>query len=400
MRALSELLDLVLRWLHVIAAIMWIGNSLLFNWLDRNLRPAARPQPQSRGEIWLLHSGGFYEVEKTLAPEHGLPAPLHWFKWQAYTTWLSGASLLVLVYYLGGAALTVNPQSGLDARLSVWIGVGAILGGWAAYELIWRSPLGKSASVGGLLSFTLLLIVAWMLSRYLSGRAAFLHTGALLGTIMAANVALHIMPAQRAQVAEVERDDPPDARLSARAKTRSIHNNYMTFPVIVLMLGNHFPRFYSVADAWVVTGVLVLAGAAARHVLNIRFGWRRWPLAFAAISVASLGGLYLLTARRSPNTAALRAQSSGTVSFEDVVAIIQKRCTVCHSHAPADRSFGIAPGGVTFDTPDQITTLAPRIQARAIDTETMPPANRTWMTPEERTALGRWLAAEQSPMVR
>ncbi len=244
-----ELLDLVARWLHVIAGIMWIGNSLLFNWLDRNLRP--RAEPDVYGDIWLIHSGGFYLVEKNQGERaadgrRSLPAPLHWFKWQAYTTWLSGAVLLIVVYYMGGRALLVDPSvAPLGHRAGVAIAVATIVGGWAIYETIWRTLGERSRFGAGLLSILLLVAFANSLLTGLSGRAAFVHVGALLGTIMAGNVAFTIMPSQRELVAALKAGREPSQAVADRAKTRSIHNNYLTFPVIALMMSAHFPSLYA-----------------------------------------------------------------------------------------------------------------------------------------------------------
>ena len=386
MRTALELIDVALRWLHVIAAIMWIGNSLLFNWLDRNLRPAAEPRARSLGEIWLMHSGGFYQVEKTLALGAVSPRSVHWFKWQAYTTWLSGAALLVAVYYVTGGALLVNPASGLSTHTAVATGIAVLVGGWLAYELVWRSPLQRHGAWASVLCFVLVIALGYGLGRVFTGRAAFLHVGALMGTIMAANVRFHIMTAQRAFIATIESGAPGDERLPAAAKLRSIHNNYLTFPVIVLMLSSHFPALYAAPLSWAVLAVLLLGGVGVRHVLNIRWDFPAWRTALAVVMVGTLGALYLLT-----RPAAVTADAvGGSVEFSDAQAIVQKRCTVCHSASPADRTFGAPAGGVAFDTPEQIRAMAARIEARAVATQTMPPANQTWLTDEERALLGRW----------
>ena len=385
MRTTLELIDVALRWLHVIAAIMWIGNSLLFNWLDRNLRPAAEPRARSLGEIWLMHSGGFYQVEKTLALGEVAPRSVHWFKWQAYTTWLSGAALLVAVYYVTGGALLVDPASGLSTGAAVATGIAVLFGGWLGYELIWRSPLQRHGASASVLCFLLVIALGYGLGRVFTGRAAFLHVGALMGTIMAANVRFHIMTAQRAFIAAIESGAPGDERLSAAAKLRSIHNNYMTFPVIVLMLSSHFPALYAAPLSWAVLAVVLLGGAGIRHVLNIRWGLPAWRAALAVVMVSTLGALYLLT-----RPARATGDVGRSVEFSDAQAIVQKRCTVCHSASPADRTFGAPAGGVAFDTPEQIRAMAARIEARAVVTQTMPPANQTWLTDEERAALGRW----------
>ncbi|MFO7170983.1 MAG: urate hydroxylase PuuD, partial [Chloroflexota bacterium] len=227
---LRELLDMLLRWVHVIAGIMWIGNSLLFNWLDRNLRPVEPPRPGVQGKIWLLHSGAFYEVEKKLLPAgHPYPEKVHWFMFQNLTTWLSGIGLLVLVYYMGGAAYMVDPQvAAIGAPTATAIGVGVLVGSWFVYDLIWRSPLGQRPTLTFVICLVLLLLVSFGLSRLLSGRAAFIHVGALLGTLMTGNVWFHIVPSQRELVAATLAGRDQDPALSARGKQRSIPNNYMT----------------------------------------------------------------------------------------------------------------------------------------------------------------------------
>ena len=292
-----ELLDLLTRWVHLIAGIMWIGNSLLFNWLDRNLRPVAGPAqtPEPTGTIWLLHSGGFYYVEKTLLRGSRLPAPLHWFKWQAYTTWWSGLLLLVAVYYLGGRAVLADPfVAGLTHAQAVAVGAAAILGGWALYEGAQRWLAPRQPGLAAVVWLSGLAGIAFALTRLLSGRAAFLHVGAMLGTIMAANVVLTIVPSQRDLVASVAQGQGGSPAVSARAKRVSIHNNYFTFPVLALMLSGHFPSFYAHPHNWVPLFLLIAAGALVRHLLNIRFGFPAWRPALAATLIATVGALALL----------------------------------------------------------------------------------------------------------
>ncbi|HEU4993869.1 MAG TPA: urate hydroxylase PuuD [Gemmatimonadaceae bacterium] len=394
--ALLELLDLIARWVHVIAGIMWIGNSMLFNWLDRNLRP--RSEPDSYGDIWLIHSGGFYLVEKNKGERVPggvrLPNPLHWFKWQAYTTWLTGAALLIIVYYLGGRALLVDPgRAAVSAPTGVAIAVGTILGAFLLYEIVWRTIGRVKPIVAGGVSLAVLLGSVELLLRTLSGRAAFLHVGAMLGTIMAGNVAFTIMPSQRELVAALRAGRAPSQEIADRAKTRSIHNNYLTFPVIILMMAAHFPSLYAGrGDVTLLT--LIAAGAAVRHVLNIRFTYRRWRPALATVLVA---GTAMLAAelgafgRRSaaPNaTAPLPARAD----FADVHRVIDRRCAACHSSTPSDVSLGVMPAGVAFDTPEQIRALATRINERAVVQRTMPPGNKTRITDAERALLARWIA--------
>ena len=397
--AAIELADLVARWIHVIAAIMWTGNSMLFNWLDRNLRPATPEtsgSPGSKGtlgNIWLLHSGAFYFVEKTLLGGQPLPRPLHWFKWQAYTTWWSGLALLVGVYYFGGRAtladVTVAP---LSHRMAVLVASGAIVGGWALYESMQRFVAPRASRVAVTIWITGLTVIAIALTRLLSGRAAFLHVGAMLGTIMAANVVFTIVPSQRELVASVSEGRGADPAVSARAKRVSIHNNYFTFPVIVLMLISHFPAVYGSRLNWLLLLVLIAEGATVRHVLNLRFTFPAWRPVLAGTMTASVLALIAILRFGSAASPGGVSDSTAPVSFTDARRVIDRRCAACHSATPSDVSFGVAPGGVMFDTPEQILAHVARIRERAVLTRTMPPGNKTNITEDERAILRRWLA--------
>jgi len=385
-----ELLDLIVRWVHVIAAIMWIGNSLLYNWLDRRLLPPDDPKVGGHGSAWLLHSGGFYYVEKTDLEGQGLPAPLHWFKWQAYTTWLSGAALVVLVYYMSGGALLVDPASGLTLAGGVGVSVGVLGGTLLVYELLVRSPLLRRPVLAAAVGLALVGGLTWILDGLLTGRATFLHVGAALGTVMAANVFLRIMPAQRELVASVEGGGSVDPVLAGQAKLRSIHNNYLTFPVVVLMLSSHFPSFHGHPWSWLVLVLLVAGGAGVRHFMNVRFTYRGWLPALGATAAATTVALFLLLSW-SPHRAVGDVEPGEPVSFRTVHAIMDARCTTCHSADPVDRTFGPMPGGVSFDDPRQIRALADRIHAQSVATRVMPPGNLTGMTEEEREIVGRWI---------
>jgi uncharacterized membrane protein len=391
-----EVLDLAFRWVHVIAGIMWIGNSLLFNWLDRNLRPSARDAPELYGDIWLLHSGGFYFVEKTSLAGQPMPRPLHWFKWQAYTTWLSGAALLIVVYYVAGRGLLVDPErAALSSGAALAVAVGSIVLGWLAYDLTWRLVGPRSTMIAGAISIVALVALVIALTSLLSGRAAFVHVGAVLATIMAGNVAMTIMPSQRLLVDEVAAGRPPDPAVAAAAKTRSIHNNYLTFPVIVLMLSNHFPAVYGHSASWLMLLALIAVGAAVRHILNIRYTFSAWVPTLGLTIAVSFVALVLMGRPRpsssgEPNPAAA-GDLPAQVSSADARSIIDRRCTACHSATPSIAEFGPAPGGVSFDDPSRIEALAERIRVRAIDTRTMPLGNRTNMTDRERALLARWL---------
>ena len=388
-----ELLDLVARWMHVIAGIMWVGNSLLFNWLDRSLVPAKSSGQTQKpiGSIWLLHSGGFYYVEKTLLEGEEMPAPVHWFKWQAYTTWLTGFALLFIVYYAGGRASMIDsPAYGLTNFTASVIGLGAIIGGWALYELMQRLVAPRAPNVAAFVWLAAFIGIAVWLTQILSGRAAFLHVGAMLATIMAGNVFWTIVPSQRELVASQSGAGGADPAISARAKRVSIHNNYFTFPVIALMVSNHFPALYSHRLNWLLLLILVAMGAGVRHVLNIRWTVPAWKPALGGVIAAGLLSLWAtMTFGAAPAPIAV-VDTSSPVDLAEVRHIIDRRCAVCHSERPTDSAFPAAPGGVMFDTPEQIVAHAARIRERALVTRTMPFANKTGITEAERATLGRW----------
>ena len=385
----------------MIAGIMWIGNSLLFNWLDRNLRP--RSESDSYGDIWLLHSGGFYLAEKNKGERVGgglrLPTPLHWFKWQAYTTWLSGAALLIVVYYVGGRALLVDPAVyQMTHTLAVVRAVGMLVVGFVLYELIWRKlgPRWPRVALGA--SLILLADIVVGATYFFSGRAALIHVGAMLGTIMAGNVAFTIMPSQHELVNALRDGREPSQAIADRAKTRSIHNNYITFPVLALMLSAHFPSLYAGTPRNSALGVLAIlaGGALVRHILNIRFhrkGWE-WRLASVLAATAVALAAFMKAGPFAPSMSAATDSVAvpDVVSWADARRIIDRRCAACHSQTPSDVSLGPIPGGVAMDTPEQIALLAPRINERAVVQRTMPPANKTMMTALERAMLAKWVS--------
>ncbi|HMQ30465.1 MAG TPA: urate hydroxylase PuuD [Chloroflexaceae bacterium] len=387
---LRELLDLLVRWVHVIAGIMWIGNSLLFNWLDRVLTQEDTRHEQSFGKTWLLHSGAFYEVEKTLLPPGKVPSPLHWFMFQNLTTWVSGIFLLVLVYYMGGAAYMIDADvSSISPGAAVALGVATLVGGWFVYDLLWRSPLGRNPALASALSLALLLGATYGLTQVLSGRAAYIHVGALLGTLMTGNVWLYIVPSQRGLVAATRAGRPQDPTLSQRAKLRSIHNNYMTFPVIFIMISNHYPSAFASGLNWLILAVLMVASALVRHGMNVRFTTRRWLPATFGAGLVGLVAAWALMAR--PWEA--RPAAAGPVSFAEVQAVMDRRCATCHAVAPTDPLFAAPPGGVVLTTPEQLRAYADRIRVQVVETRAMPLGNRTGMTDEERALVARWLDA-------
>jgi uncharacterized membrane protein len=374
-----ELLDLLFRWLHLIAGIMWIGNSMLFNWLDRNLvaSPEFAEQKGFQGQIWMVHSGAFYDVRKLLLEPNQMPQRLHWFKWQNGVTWMSGIALLV-VYYLRSPSL--------DAR-ALGVSIGGIVGGWLIYDLLWRT-LGKRADkIASALSLAILTGVALLFTANLSGHSAYLHIGVFLGTVMTGNVWFVILPSQRELVAATVAGRPQDPELSIRAKQRSIHNNYMTFPLLFIMLSQHFPSTYGHTNNLPILLVLMAAGASIRHLMNIRFWFKHWLAPSIAIGVGAIAAVLLLSRQAAP------AAASGQVvpSFDKAQAVVTQRCLSCHSSRPTDDIFVVAPNNIVMDTAAQMRALAPRIKVRAVAEKTMPFVNKTGMSDEERKILGAWV---------
>lgn len=386
---LREILDLLFRWAHLIAGIMWIGNSMLWNWLDRNLEPGDPANPLHEGTIWMVHSGGFYEMKKLQLEPNQMPKTLHWFWIQATTTWATGFILLVLVYWLGGQAAMVDASiANITHGTAVAISFGLLVGSYVVYNLIWRSPIGKNTALAAAISFAMLIGVIYGLTHVFNGKAAFLHVGAMLGTLMVSNVWQYIIPSQRELVKLTKEGKLQELALGKRAKQRSIHNNYMTFPVLFTMLSAHFPSTYGNANAWITLCVLVLSGALVRHFMNIRFTWAPWKPAITATVVLGVGALYLLTRP----AAVVLDPAAAPVTYAEAERIVKQHCAACHAAKPTDPAFAAAAAGVAFDTPDQLHGLAERIKARAVDTTSMPLGNKTGMTPEERATLGRWVA--------
>jgi uncharacterized membrane protein len=388
---LADWANLLLRWTHFIAGIAWIGSSFYFIWLDRAITAPAAPRPGVEGDLWMVHSGGFYQVEKRKPAPGEVPPVLHWFKWEALFTWISGLALLILVYYLSNAYL-LDPDSGLSRAAAVAIGIGLLVGGWVVYDSLWSSSLARRGpGAATTLALVLLAVVTYVVCRLLSGRAAFMHVGSLLGTIMVANVWLRILPAQREMLAATRAGRPADFTLGERAKLRSVHNSYMTFPLLFIMLSNHYPSTYAGRLNWLVLLSLCVGGAAIRHAMIGRGSSSRWALVPAALGLAGAMLFSTTGMRGGGGTGGASATSNTVPSFAAVRSVIALRCQPCHSQYQTDRTFGPAPGGVTFDTPESIARLAERIRIRAVDTRTMPVANKTGMTEDERNLLARWI---------
>lgn len=391
MAVYTEWLNLFVRWVHVIAAIMWIGDSFLFMWLDSHLsQPTKTREGTVVGELWLTHSGGFYEVIKRKSLGE-LPAKLYWFKWESYATWLSGFCLLVIVYYLGGAAFLVDSQvSSLSKEQAIALSLGLLPVGFGVYELMWKTPLARDQRVFGLVGFGLLLGLAYGLTHLFSGRAAFLELGAVIATTMTANVFFRIIPAQKHMIAATKAGQPVDTSYGIRAKGRSIHNHYLTLPVLFTMLSNHFPGTYGHQQAWLVLGCLFIIGASLKYVMNFR--GRSHPVVLVAMVVAVGGFVYLSAPRHEALPGLERYASARPVSFATVNSIVQTRCVACHAAKPTTSLFAAPPQGLMLETAEQIGAHAERMYLLAVATKTMPLGNITGISQAERDVIGAWVA--------
>jgi uncharacterized membrane protein len=391
--SLADWLNLALRWVHVIAGIGWIGSSFYFIWVDQTLEPAREPSDADlEGSLWMVHGGGFYRLERRRVGPGRMPATLHWFQWEAALTWISGAALLVLVYYASGGLYLLDPgRSGLGLPAAIAFGAGMLVAAWLVYDALWTRLGGRHERIALAVSLLLLAAAVWGLCRLLSGRAAFLHAGALLGTIMAANVWARILPAQRKMIRAAERGEEPDLADGRQARRRSVHNSYLTFPLLFLMLSSHYPGTWGHPQNALVMMLLVIAGMSARHLMI-----GRWPGRLGALVPlgAAVGLLLVLlpSAALVPRGRPVPVAGSAP-SFLEVQAVVRARCAACHSREPRIAFYGAAPGGVSFDDPAAIRRYAARLQARVVETRTMPLENLTGMTDEERALLARWIAA-------
>ncbi len=387
-----EFVSMMLRWLHVIAGIAWIGSSFYFIWLDNSLEPPAPGSEKAKqgiaGDLWAVHGGGFYNPQKYLVAPAALPEKLHWFKWEAYTTWLSGSALLVFVYWLRAASMMVDPTvMALTPAQAVGIGAASMIGSWIVYDLLCRSPLGKHDALLGAVVFALLGLLAWGLGHALGGRAAFMHVGTAIGTIMVANVAMVIIPGQRRMVNAMRAGQSPDPMDGKRAKQRSVHNNYFTLPVLFIMISNHYASTYGHKHAWAVLVLIAAAGVSIRHFFNRRHkGVSAWQ--YPAFGAVLLGVVAWWTAPRIQPLPKLTAP----VTFDQVRAVVGQRCIACHSPTPTFQGIAQPPAGVVLNTPQAIEQNAQRMYQQVVVTRIMPLANATQMTDYERAIIAAWVA--------
>ena len=385
---LAAWLNLALRWLHVIAGIAWIGASFYFVWLDNSLTAPDPPRDGVKGELWAVHGGGFYHSQKYLvAPAH-LPEHLHWFKWEAYTTSLSGFALLCVIYYWDAPIYLIDTAKvAMTQPQAIGVGLGFIAAGLAIYEGLCRSPLAARPRLFGVAWFCVLTAGAWALTRLCSDRGAFIHVGAIIGTAMVANVFLVIIPNQERIVAAMRAGAPVDPRLGAMGKQRSVHNNYMTLPVVFIMISGHAPMVIGHPLNWLLLALISAAGVSIRHFFNLRHVGQVRPgyLALGAALFLAAAGIATVVRPRAS------AAGVGVADFAAADAILQRHCAMCHAAAPTHAGFTAPPAGLVFDTPAHIASYAPRIYDMAVATKTMPLGNETGMTDAERARLGAWI---------
>jgi uncharacterized membrane protein len=384
---LSEWLNLAIRWLHLTAGIAWIGSSFYFIWLDNHLKAVA--EGEASGELWSVHGGGFYHQQKYQVAPAKMPDDLHWFKWEAYFTWISGFSLLVLVYYVGAQSFLIDPaKAALSPAVAIAIGLASLAGGWVAYDLLCRSSLGANNLALGICWFMILLLAAYGLDSVFAARAAYMHVGAMIGTVMVANVFLIIIPNQRKVVADLVAGRTPDPALGKAAKQRSFHNNYMTLPVLFIMISHHYPMTYGAERPWLVLALLGLTGVAVRHIFNLRHRAQPTGRAIAVAVVLALASVTYVTLEKGGGV-----QPAGQIAYAEIKPILATHCAACHSAHPTDPAFASAPMGLVLDSYEHASAAAARIKAMAVDSEVMPLGNTTHMTKAEREELGAWIAA-------
>lgn len=401
---LQEWGGLLLRWLHVLAGMAWIGTSFYFMHIDAMMK-ADHDIPGGRGgQMWEVHGGGFYQVRKWLVAPASLPPDLLWHKWEAYTTWLSGFCLLAWIYYGASDLYLIDPEvAAIGPATAAAIGIGALVLGWVVYDQLCKSRIAQNEVLLAGLCFGFVMLLALFFQQVFSGRGAIIHTGAVLATWMAGNVAMVIIPNQRRSIAALVAGKEPDPAYGKIGKIRSTHNNYLTLPVLFLMLANHYPIVSSTPFAFVIVGLILVAGAMIRHFYNVRHhagGNPWWAWAVAALCIILAGVISMTSSPQGRERLGLAMLDAPGTSLphgmaappEQVVDIVMGRCSMCHAAEPVWAGIAIAPKGVRLDTPEHIARAAPAIRLQAVLSHAMPPNNITRIEPEERRVLAAWLA--------
>ncbi len=388
----ADWLNLLVRWAHIVVGIGWIGTSFYFIALDLGLRKRAGMNPGVSGTAWEVHGGGFYHVEKYTVAPASLPGDLIWFRWEAYLTWVTGFGLLALQYYWNAGLYLINPEVlALAPWQAIAISIASLAAGWFAYDAICRSPVGRNPVWLGLAVFALIVVAAAAFGLMFSGRGALIHVGAFIGTIMAVNVFGLIVPNQRRIVAALLRGEAPDPALGALGKQRSVHNNYLTLPVLVLMVSNHYPMLTGHPHVWLLVALILVMGASARHFLNrhdagdplAKIGWT-----LPVFGLALIGAVVATAPRPAP------AFAGPAVADAEALAIVTLHCSGCHARQPTHAGFDAAPKDVRLESLADLRAHAAGVLAQAVNGDAMPLGNETNMTADERAQLGAWLAAQ------
>jgi uncharacterized membrane protein len=385
----TDWLHLLARWFHIITGAAWIGTSFYFIWLNNSIRPPESPEDEGenvKGVVWSIHGGAFYRTTKYDGAPVNLPKTLHWFKWEAYLTWISGVSLLALIYWTQAQAFMVDPQvADLSSMEAVGIGVGVLIAGWVGYDILCKT-MAKTPVLLACVGLVLLTGLAYWLTNTLSPRAAYIHVGAIMGTIMAANVFVIIIPNQKIMVDAMLAGDKPDVSKGADGALRSLHNNYLTLPVLFIMVSNHFPFTFGSEASWAVLISISILGAGIRHWFNLHGQGHNNAYILPAAAV----GMIALAFAMKPATPEIQPKGA---DWCEVQPIFQVRCVGCHSATPTNASFPVAPLGLMMDTPEQIAARKDDIYGRSVLTKTMPLGNITGMTDEERRMVAGWYNA-------
>lgn len=383
---MMEWLNIVVRLMHITFGIAWIGASFYFVFLENALNRTKDVREELAGNLWAVHGGGFYYLEKYKVAPKTIPTDLHWFKYEAYFTWLSGFSLLFVVYYFNAKAFLIDTQIlNLTPAAAIAIGIGSFIVAWIVYDLLCRTPLVKKGPWFALLGFLLATGFAFFYTHVFSARAAYIHFGAMLGTLMAGNVFFVIIPSQKAMVKAAKEKQPLDPSLGKFALLRSLHNNYFTLPVLFVMVSNHFPSTFGYTFPWLTLAIITLGTAGVKHYLNLKEK-RQLNVWILPVSVLILlAAAFISAPPKDPGAC------KGEVSIAEVNAIVQKRCISCHSTHPTDDVFTAPPNGVVYETPQDIVRLKDKIMQRVVVTRTMPQNNKTGMTDEERNKIRCWI---------
>lgn len=391
-----EWLALGVRWTHVIVGIAWIGSSFYFIALDLGLRRHQNLPAGVEGEEWQVHGGGFYHVNKYMVAPPNLPEHLIWFKWESYSTWLTGFAMLVIVYYAGADLFLINRTVfAIDAPVAIAISLASLALGWVLYDLLCKSPLGKSQNGLMIVLFAILLAMAWGYTQVFTGRASFLHMGAFTATIMSANVFFIIIPNQKKIVISMKAGEAPDPALGKQSKQRSVHNNYLTLPVLFFMISNHYPLAFATQYSWAIAGLVFLIGVLIRHFFNTMHSTGRreyWTFALSLILFIAIIWLSSYPkAQVEADAASETAQAfMADPHFDEVSSTVMGRCSMCHAAEPFWEGIAVAPKNVRLDTPEAIAKHAREIYIQAGRSHAMPPGNVSMMTPAERDLLVVW----------